>query len=267
MYWEAFLVNAIAISVMMLCMWGVSLIKKDVSIVDVIWGLGFVLIAWLTWARQPEKTLLQNILLACVTLWGLRLAAYLAWRNWGEEEDRRYAAMREKHGDSFPLVSLLTVFILQGIVMWVVSLPLQSGLASSGMGVTEGIRESVFFTAFLVWFTGLMFEALGDYQMACFKQNPKNQGKVFDHGLWRYTRHPNYFGDFLVWWGFGCMGFVLSAEWWSLIGPAVMSFFLMKISGVTLLEKDLRQRKPAYAEYIKRTNAFFPGPPRTSGWD
>ncbi|QDU79623.1 3-oxo-5-alpha-steroid 4-dehydrogenase [Polystyrenella longa] len=263
MYLKVFLFNAIAIAVLMLLTWLVSLKKKDVSIVDIVWGLGFVLVGWVSWFMQPDKTLLQTGMIACLTIWGARLSGYLAWRKSGEGEDRRYGAMRTKHGDSFPLVSLLTVFILQGIVMWVVSLPLQFGLSSSGRVVEEGVRNSIFFTAILFWLTGFLFESIGDYQLARFKSDPDNEGKVFDQGLWSFTRHPNYFGDFLVWWGFGVMGLALSAELWSLIGPAVMSIFLLKISGVSLLERDLRERKPAYAKYVEQTNAFFPSPPKT----
>ena len=267
MYWETFAYSAIAIAVVMLLTWIVSLVKKDVSIVDIVWGPGFVLVAWLSWALQPNRTPLQVVMITCITIWGVRLAGYLAWRKKGEGEDRRYGEMREKHGSSFPLVSLFTVFLLQGVVMWIVSLPLQFGLSSSGMKVAEGVRHALFLTAFLFWLTGFIFESVADFQLARFKQNPENKGKVFDRGLWQFTRHPNYFGDFLVWWGFGFMSLALSAELWGLLGPLVMSVFLMRISGVSLLERDLRKRKPAYAEYIERTNAFFPSPPKPTEAD
>lgn len=234
-------------------LWLVSLAVKDSSIVDLFWGLGFVLVAWLAVWRvgwSPRGALVVGL----VTAWGVRLAGYLAWRNLGKGEDPRYQAMRRAHGAAWWWKSLFVVFGLQGALLWLVSLPLQLAVARGG---TPGVVDVV---ATLVFGVGLTFEAVGDWQLARFKAKPENRGRVMDLGLWRYTRHPNYFGDFLVWWGL--YGVALAAgAWWTVPSPLVMSFLLMRVSGVTLLEKTLKAR-PGYEDYVRRTSAFFPRPPR-----
>lgn len=247
--------NLVAIASVLLVLWGVSLLRRDASIVDIFWGLGFVLIAWLSlWNGSPSpRTLLLTLL---VSIWGLRLAGYLAWRNWGRPEDYRYVAMRERHGKYFPIVSLFTVFGLQGALMWIISLPLQVGIARAQdwhAAVAVGV---------ILWSAGLFFEAVGDYQLARFKADPENRGRVMGQGLWRYTRHPNYFGDFLVWWGFYFIAAESGSWWWTIIGPLLMSFLLIRVSGVRLLESSLRSRVAGYEEYVRDTSAFFPLPPK-----
>jgi steroid 5-alpha reductase family enzyme len=257
---EPFLINAAAVAVWMLLLWLVSLPLRDVSIVDIAWGLGFVLVAWLTFAISGPVTSRSLALAICATLWGVRLSGYLAWRNLGHPEDFRYQSMRKRYGSRFSLISLFIVFGLQGVVMWIVSLPLQTGQ-------TTGQADDFGATAVIgigVWAAGLLFESIGDFQLARFKADPMNEGQVMDRGLWRYTRHPNYFGDFLVWWGLYLVSFGDGGMWWSVIGPVVMSICLMKISGVTLLEKSLKKRRSGYDEYIERTSAFFPRPPKRS---
>ena len=187
---------------------------------------------------------------------GGALSGYLAWRNWGKPEDHRYAAMREKHGDRFPWVSLVTVFGLQGALVWIISLPIQVGVA-----LGEAWQWWTWLGAAL-WLVGLLFESIGDYQLARFKSDPTNKGRVMNRGLWRYTRHPNYFGDFLVWWGFYLAAAQPGSWWWTLIGPVLMSFLLLRVSGVRLLESSLKSRVEGYEEYTRTTSAFFPLPPR-----
>ena len=241
----------------MLTLWIVSLFIHDVSIVDIYWGIGFIVITWtshvVTGADSPRAWLICAI----TTLWGLRLTAHLAIRNIGHGEDRRYRAMREHHGATFPFVSLGTVFVLQGVLMWIISLPLQ---AAHALGTD---RDLTWIDALGVglWAVGLAFEATADAQLVRFKRSPANVGQVMDRGLWRYSRHPNYFGDFVLWWGFGLVALSAGA-WWALAGPTVMSVLLMKVSGVTLLESTIVERRPAYRAYIERTSAFFPWPPR-----
>ena len=250
------LFNASVIAGVMVCVWLISLPLRDASIIDPVWGAGFVIIAWTTFLASDAGT--RSLLLPVLTTaWGLRLSGYLAWRNLGKPEDSRYRAMRDKHGRRFPLVSLLTVFALQGAIMWVVSLPLQTAEA---MVVT---RKYLLMIGVALWAIGVFFETVGDWQLARFKRDPANAGRVMDRGLWKYTRHPNYFGDFCVWWGLFLVAIGCGAPWWSAVGPAVMSIFLMKVSGVTLLEKSLTETKPEYAAYANRTNAFFPWLPRT----
>ncbi|HSJ28044.1 MAG TPA: DUF1295 domain-containing protein [Acidimicrobiia bacterium] len=250
---DILLAAAAAIALLMVTVWVVSLVVRDASIVDIVWGAGFVVVAWVAiWRRggPDPRSLLVAVL---TTVWGLRLSGYLAWRNLGKGEDFRYQAMRRRHGDRFPLVSLATVFGLQGLLMWVVSLPVQVA-AGDGLNVLDWVGAAV-------WLAGISFEATGDAQLARFKADPANAGKVLDAGLWRYTRHPNYFGDFLVWWGLYLVA-VAGGGWWAIVGPLVMSALLIRYSGAGLLEKTIATRRPGYEEYTKRTNAFFPGPPR-----
>ncbi|MBT8199032.1 MAG: DUF1295 domain-containing protein, partial [Acidimicrobiia bacterium] len=190
-----FLLSAAGIALLMLIAWLFSLRLEDASIVDPIWPLGFVLVAWIGFAigdGEPSRTWLMVVL---VTVWGLRLSGYLLRRNLGHEEDYRYQAMRRKHGERFAFVSLYTVFGLQGLLMFVVSLPVQVAMQ---FDATLGIFDIL---GVIAWMIGFYFESVGDAQLARFKADPANQGKVMDRGLWRYTRHPNYFGDFMVWWG------------------------------------------------------------------
>lgn len=260
MYWvELFLANAAAVAALMLLVWSISLAVRDVSIVDIAWGLGFVLIAWTTFLLFEGHPSRKLLIVSLVTIWGLRLAGYLAWRNIGKGEDYRYRKMRARFGKSFAFTSLFIVFGVQGVVMWVVSLPVQAGqVVASGSGLTwlDALGAGV-------WAVGLFFESVGDFQLARFKADPANEGHVMDRGLWRYTRHPNYFGDFVVWWGLYLIA-LAGGAWWSFVGPLVMSVFLMRVSGVTLLERNLKQRRPGYEEYVRRTSAFFPMPPHQS---
>lgn len=241
-------------------LWLVSLKLRDASIVDMVWGSGFVLIAWIAYflgGGAPSRRLLMATL---VTVWGLRLSGYLIWRNLGKGEDYRYQAMRKEHGDRFPLVSLLRVFVLQAVVMWLVSFPVQA----AQMAAEPSALGWLDFVGCGFCAIGVFFEAVGDAQLARFKANPQNAGKVMDRGLWRYTRHPNYFGDFMVWWGIYWVALSTVSAWWTIFGPALMSFFLMRVSGVPLLERSLRKNRPDYDAYIARTSAFFPRPPRNA---
>ncbi len=257
------LAAAVAVGAMVL-LWLISLAARDASIVDVSWGPGFVLVAWVVFAWVGAHDLPDGgearrwLLVALVSVWGLRLGGYLAYRNLGKGEDYRYAAMRRKAGERFWLVSLFKVFLLQGLFLWIVSLPVQAGeLASTPDGVGPLAMAGA-----LVWAVGLFFETVGDAQLARFKADPATKGKVMDRGLWRYTRHPNYFGDFLVWWGIYLVALEGHGTWWAFVGPLLMSFLLLRVSGVAMLEKTIAARRPGYEEYLRRTSAFFPFPPR-----
>lgn len=243
-----------AIAILMCSVWLVSVYLHDVSIIDLVWGIGFALVGWTAYATHADggDSVLAPIL---ATIWGVRLSVYLAWRNYGQDEDKRYQSMRESWGDAFPWISLVTVFGVQAVVMWIVSLPLQTVYSGA-----DDHRVWLSVVGTLIFAAGLFFESIGDWQLARFKADPSNHGKVLDHGLWRYTRHPNYFGDFLVWWGLFLVAFATSHIAWSIIGPITMSVFLTRVSGVTLLERSLQESKPDYQKYVRRTNAFFPGP-------
>jgi len=248
---------ALTIAIYMLGFWLVSLAVTDVSIVDIGWGLGFVVVSWVSLLAEARLSGVPLLLVLLCTLWGLRLSGYLAWRNHGQPEDRRYAAMREKHGNGFWWISLFTVFGLQGVVMWVVALPLVVGIGSAG-----DLLNWWQFLGILVWMVGIVFEAVGDWQLARFKAQPDSEGRVCDRGLWRYTRHPNYFGDFCIWWGHWLISISSLALAWTVVSPLVMSVFLLKFSGVGMLESDITDRRPEYAEYQRRTSTFFPWWPR-----
>jgi steroid 5-alpha reductase family enzyme len=190
-------------------------------------------------------------------VWALRLAGYITWRNWGEAEDRRYRDIRARNQPHFALKSLYLVFLLQAVLAWIVALPIVAATAGNeplNWLDALGLVVAVF---------GFLFETIGDAQLARFRGSPQNAGLVMDRGLWRYTRHPNYFGEFCVWWGFFLVA-LAAHGWWSAGSPLLMSFLLLRVSGVTLLEKDIGERRPAYRDYVARTNAFFPGAPRRS---
>jgi steroid 5-alpha reductase family enzyme len=261
---DTLLVGAAVAGGLMLVLWLVSLRVRDASIVDIFWGPGFALISWavLVWIAVhdlPDAGAGRRwLLVSLVTVWGLRLGGYLAYRNLGKGEDYRYVAMRQKAGRRFWLVSLYKVFLLQGLLMWFVSLPVQVGQLPD---IPSAIGPLAIAGA-VVWGVGLFFEGVGDLQLARFKANPANKGKVMDRGLWRYTRHPNYFGDFMVWWGLYMVTTEGQGAWWSFVGPLLMTFLLLKGSGVAVLEKTITSRRPGYEEYIRRTSPFFPWPPR-----
>ncbi len=235
--------------------WLFSIRLKDAGIADVLWSFYFLAMAvvYIQGAPAPGDRALLVLLL--VALWALRLGAFIVRRNRGAPEDRRYAAMRAAHDPGFWWKSLYLVFGLQGLLAWIVSLPLLAAILDPGsLGWLDAL-------ALGLWLTGLFFEAVGDRQLAQFKSRPENAGQVMDRGLWRYTRHPNYFGEACIWWGFYL--FALAAGgWWSLPAPVLMTWLLLRVSGVRLLEQDIGERRPGYRDYIRRTNAFIPGPPR-----
>jgi steroid 5-alpha reductase family enzyme len=240
----------------MVALWAWSVRIRDASVVDPWWGPGFAMVAWSSVAVAGPSP--RGLLLAALaSAWGVRLGAYLAWRRRGHGEDRRYADMRARHGARFARVSLVTVFLLQGAIMWVVSLPLQAG-AALGHAVPLGPLDAI---GALVVAGGVTVEAVADAQLARFLADPGQRGRVMDRGLWGWSRHPNYFGDFVVWWGLGLVA-VGAGAWWALCGPALMTLLLMRVSGVPLLEGTIGERRPGYAAYAARTSAFFPRPPR-----
>lgn len=242
----------------MAVMWLVSLALKDSGIVDVVWGLVFVVVAWIGVAMGTGVESRRLMLAAMVTIWGLRLAIRIGRRNLGKPEDFRYAAWRREAGDAWWWRSLFKVFWLQGVVALVVALPLMA----AAVGKTPEGLTLVDYLGALIWLVGLGFESIGDAQLDRFKADPANKGRIIRSGLWRYTRHPNYFGDALLWWGFGVVALLTPWGVPALVGPALMSFLLVKVSGVAMLERAMSSR-PGWDEYARRTNAFIPWFPRT----
>ena len=248
----------------MVLLWMISLWRRDASIVDIFWGMGFAGVGliclgypWLIDWSGATVTLAPRQFLVCgmVIIWGTRLALHLGWRNLRRGEDQRYRAMRERYGRRFPLLSLPLVFLLQGVLMWIISLPIQlAGRGTARLGVAD-------LTGFVVWSIGLVFESVGDWQLTRFRADPANHGQVLDRGLWAWTRHPNYFGDALVWLGLG-IPVILNVAAWVVVSPLLMTWLLVRVSGVPLLEKGLMMTRPGYADYAARTSSFMPLPPR-----
>ena len=233
--------------------------KEKLTVVDTAWGLGFVAVAFVSlWVTgygdgMPAPQLLLFVL---VLLWGGRLAIHLHRRNSQLPEDPRYQQLAEADGRSFTQVALRRVFIPQGVAMWLVATPVMVGMNNEGIGTVQA------WLGVIVWAVGMFFEAVGDWQLAAFKKDPDNQGKIMDRGLWQYTRHPNYFGDACVWWGI----WIVAASSWAgvltIIGPIAMTLFLTRVTGAALNEKGMRQSKPGYDEYVRRTSGFIPMPPK-----
>jgi steroid 5-alpha reductase family enzyme len=242
----------------MLILWLVSLALKNSSIIDIFWGMGFVLVTWLYFFLTPNGVVARKWLIgALVTIWGMRLSLYILWRNWSKPEDFRYQAWRREAGADWWWRSFFRVFLLQGLLLWVISIPLLAAQYASQPSSLQVLD----YLGMLVWLVGFFFETVGDLQLARFKSNFANKRKVLDVGLWRYTRHPNYFGDSVQWWGFFLIA-VSAGGWWVFFSPLIMTLLLLKVSGVTLLEKSLKGTKPQYKEYVEKTSAFFPLPPK-----
>lgn len=258
---EVWLIGVGAVWVSVTLLWLLSLQIKDASIIDSFWGPGYLVQALVYFFMiDADKGLeaRQLIVLGVVALWSLRLGGYILWRNWGHGEDYRYQRWREKNGSRWWWQSYFQVFILQGLLMTIIGLPL---LGAMYIGAPDGSLNILDFLALLAWLIGFAFEAGGDLQLARFKADPSNKGKVLDKGFWRYTRHPNYFGDATQWWAFYLFALAAGA-WWSVFSPIIMTFLLLRVSGVAMLEKDIADRRPEYQAYIKKTSAFIPMPPR-----
>ncbi|MDZ7634895.1 MAG: DUF1295 domain-containing protein [Bacteroidales bacterium] len=253
-----FLQASLVIWVLVTLLWIWSILIKNVSIVDIFWGLGFVVVNALYIFLSGELNDRKILVLILVTIWGLRLSIYLASRNIGKGEDFRYQEFRRKYGaERYWWFSYFQTFLLQGALMMIVSLP----LLGISVGTHSGNLNLLDYLGILIWLVGFAFEAGGDYQLARFKRDAGNKGKVLDRGFWKYTRHPNYFGDTAVWWAYALFS-IAAGSYWQIIGSVVMTLLIIQVSGVTLLEKSLKGSKPQYKEYIRKTNSFFPWFPK-----
>lgn len=254
--WGTYLLALAVISAMAVATWLVSVFKRDVSIVDSLWSLLILAAGIVYLMATPEASVRGWVAIALAALWAVRLYVYITARNWGEPEDRRYRAIRANNQPGFAMKSVYIVFLLQAVLASIVSLPLlAAALGSASLGIVDALGAA------LVLF-GIVFEAVADWQLSRFKAQPGAHCRVLRDGLWRYSRHPNYFGECCVWWGFGLIA-IAAGAWWGLASPILMTILLLRVSGVALLERDIRERRPEYAEYVERTNAFLPGRPRS----
>ncbi len=248
----------LVILVLMSLLWLLSLALKNASIVDIFWGTGFVIAAWAAFLLTPEGFIQRKLLIAgLVTIWGLRLSLHILIRNWGKPEDFRYQAWRNETGSAWWWRSFFKVFLLQGVLLWIISAPLLAAQFSPQPDHLTWLD----YLAIPVWLIGFFFEAVGDWQLTRFKADPANKGKVMNRGVWRYTRHPNYFGDATQWWAYYLIA-AAAGGWWTIFSPAIMTFLLTRVSGARLLEKSLKEEKPGYKEYVESTSEFIPWFPR-----
>lgn len=252
-----FLLSGAAILLLMTLLWLLSLTLKNSSIVDIFWGFGFILIVWLVFAIAPQGYLPRRQLVAIlVTVWGVRLALHIGSRNWGKPEDFRYASWRKENGPRWWWVSYFKVFLLQGLIMWMLSAPL---IAAQTSGF-PAILTPMDLLGMCIWGVGLLLESVADAQLAHFKKNPTNRGRILTSGLWKFSRHPNYFGEAVLWWGYYLLALAAGAGW-TVFAPLLMTILLVKVSGVSMLEKTLKS-KPGYEEYMNNTNSFVPWFPK-----
>jgi steroid 5-alpha reductase family enzyme len=252
-FFQIYLLALAAIILMMTILWLISVKIRNVSIVDLFWGFGFVVASVVYFIFTEGFESRKILLMAMVSIWGLRLSIYLAWRNIGKGEDFRYQKFRKDFGEArYWWYSFFSVFLLQGVLMWLISVPLLGAqfYTSNSLGILDLI-------GIVIWIIGFVFEAGGDLQLSRFKANPANKGKVLNTGFWHYTRHPNYFGDAAVWFGYGLIC-ISAGSYIPVLGTVLMTALIIKVSGVALLEKTLNTTKPGYQEYVRRTSAFIP---------
>lgn len=253
-----FLQASLLIWVLVTLLWIWSIIIKNVSIIDLFWGFGFVVVNGFYVCMSGELNPRKILILILVTVWGMRLSIYLASRNIGKGEDFRYQEFRRNYGaERYWWFSYFQTFLLQGALIMIVSLP----LLGISMNKQSGDLNLLDYLGIILWLIGFIFEAVGDFQLSRFKRDAKNKGKVLNTGLWRYSRHPNYFGDSAVWWAYALFS-IAAGSYWQIIGSVAMTLLIIKVSGVGLLEKTLKNTKPQYKEYIQKTSSFFPWLPK-----
>jgi steroid 5-alpha reductase family enzyme len=251
------LVSAAAVLALILVTFAVGRSAGRHSVMDVAWGLGFALVALTSLAvtaghGEPVR---RAVLVAATLIWGLRLAGYIWWRARGQGEDPRYQALLAKARGSRNAYAFRRIYLVQAGLIWLISMPVQAGM------VTSARAGPVTWAGVVVWLTGLAFETAGDWQLAAFKADPAHRDQIMDSGLWRYTRHPNYFGDACVWWGLFLVSIGSAAGLATVFSPLLMTVLLAAGSGKPLTESRMRER-PGYADYVRRTSGFFPLPPR-----
>jgi steroid 5-alpha reductase family enzyme len=253
-----FLLTALILFCFMTLVFLLALKLEDNSIVDIAYGIGFVLVGWSTFLAYGSAEARQLLLLALVSIWGLRLAAHIGIRKLKEKgEDPRYRQWRESWGKTFVWRSFLQIFMLQGAVIYLIALPALLVMRNSGSPL--GLLDLI---GVLIWSLGFAYESIGDWQLKQFKSNPENRGRIMRYGLWRTTRHPNYFGEATLWWGIFFIALGVPLGWLAIISPLLIDFLLLKVSGIPMLEERYADN-PEFQEYKKHTNALFPWFPKT----
>jgi steroid 5-alpha reductase family enzyme len=253
------LVQSLVIFLYAVTWFTVSLLKSRNDVADIAWGGGFVCAALTAYFMQGSNESRAVLVMVLVITWGMRLMLHIGFRNRGKPEDHRYKAWREEWGNSFLVRSFLQVFLLQGFLLLVISLPVTLTISRSGppLGALDVI-------GFSIWLLGFLFEAIGDFQLLQFKKNTANKGRIMTEGLWRYTRHPNYFGEVTLWWGIFLICLSVPGSYWTVIGPLTITYLILRVSGTPMLEKRY-EANPEYTAYIRRTSSFFPLPPKRQG--
>jgi steroid 5-alpha reductase family enzyme len=253
---ELMLYSAIAVFLYMSFVFILSLAKRDNSIVDIAWGIGFILVSLMTFFLGSTFAVRSILVTGLVIIWGIRLSSHIYVRNRGRGEDFRYAKWRREWGKTFVWRSFFQIFMLQGVLLLVISYPVVLVNRSERNGLS-----ALDIAGIGLWLIGFLFEGVGDYQLRKFKKTPENKGKIMSRGLWRYTRHPNYFGEAALWWGIFLIALSVEKGWTAVIGPLMITFLILRVSGVTLLEKKYAGNQE-FLEYARRTSPFIPWFPK-----
>lgn len=251
---EILLINLGAVALLEITGWLISLKRNNVTIADSLWGLGFIIIAWLTFFQSDGFLWRKIIITAAVTIWGLRLSYHITKRGLGKPEDPRYTQWRKEYGSRFPLVSLFRVFLVQALFMWLIAMSLQ---VSQSAEMPDYITITDIAGA-AIWLSGFIIESSADRQLSQFIKNPANRGRVMRYKLWKYSRHPNYFGESAMWWGIYIISCSVQYGLFTVFSPALITYTLLKITGVSLMEETMFKDNPEYAEYKRTTSSFIP---------
>ena len=259
--WQLALVALASSAACSFLVWVVSVVRRNVALADRVWSLLIMISAVVFAFGLPPLRHTVGVMLLLSAAWALRLSLFITWRSWGQPEERRYAQMRQRNRPHFEWKSLYLVFGLQALLAWLVAMPFLAAAVAPGAGNAWSGLHSL---GLAVALFGLLFEALADAQMAAFKARAPKKDEVMNHGLWRYSRHPNYFGESCLWWGIALLALAGGGAWWAWLSPVLVTFLLLKVSGVNLQEQHLQSRGPAYVDYVRRTSAFVPLWPRTA---
>ena len=259
--WQLALVALASSAACSFLVWAVSMVLHNVALADRIWSVSIMVSAVVFALGLPPLRHTVGTMLLLGAAWAMRLSLFITWRSWGQPEERRYAQMRQRNEPHFEWKSLYLVFGLQALLAWLVAMPFLAAAAAPGSATAWSGLHSLGLAVALL---RLLFEALADAQMAAFKARAPEADEVMNHGLWRYSRHPNYFGESCLWWGIALLAMAGGGAWWALLSPVLVTFLLLKVLGVNLQEQHLQPRGPGYVDYVRRTSAFVPRWPKAA---